>query len=62
MHQGSDASRLSGFERGDGDTEFEFCGFLRMEVAAAVAAQNLELFIDGLDCVGRDRVRRTPSG
>ena len=47
-----DASPLTGFEGGDSDTKFKFGGLLGMEVAAAIASKDLELFVDGLDGVG----------
>ncbi len=48
-----DAVPLSGLEGCDDNAQFEFCGLFGMEVSAAVTTQNLELFVDGLDGVGR---------
>ena len=48
-----DSLPLPGFEGGDDNTQFKFRGLLGMEVSAAVTTQNLELFVDGLDGVGR---------
>ena len=48
-----DAVPLSGLEGCDDNAQFEFRGLFGMEVSAAVTTQNLELFVDGLDGVGR---------
>ena len=50
---GGDSVPLPGLEGGDDNAQFEFRGLFGMEVPAAVTTQNLELFIDGLDGVGR---------
>ena len=40
------------FQRGDGESKFEFQSFFGMEIAAAVAPHDFELAVDGFYGVG----------
>jgi len=57
-----DAMPTTRLEIGDGHAQLELQDVLGVEVAVVIAADSLQLSVDGLNHVGGQKLRRTASG